>query len=272
MRNVLFPTDLGSDAEVLYAQALKIASIHRGTVVVVHVRPDGHATWMQLPTVREMLVRWGTLPPNATVEDYGRLGMRVEFHAVAGHDPVPMVLNEAIFGSFDLIVMGWHHRDVVGRWLRPPHSEAVVRRAQLPVLVVPDGPTRNLVSPATGAVSFRNVLIPIHGQPDAQAAVDAAIDVGRAFGVERASGTLFHVGDNEEVPTVMLDTRWAWGSNNATGDVAPAIRAAAEEIDADLVVMATRGHDSAADALFGSYTERVLHTLQRPLLVVPVTA
>ena len=43
----------------------------------------------------------------------------------------------------------------------------------------------------------------------------------------------------------------------------------ADELDAELIVMATRGHDSLLDALRGSTTEQVLRNSGRAVLAVP---
>ena len=53
------------------------------------------------------------------------------------------------------------------------------------------------------------------------------------------------------------------------GPVVGTILEVAEEVSADLIVMATAGHKSVLDALRGSTTEAVLRKAQRPLLAVP---
>ena len=53
------------------------------------------------------------------------------------------------------------------------------------------------------------------------------------------------------------------------GGVVQAIVDAARRVDADLIVMATRGHDTLLDALRGSTTE-VLRHAGRAVLAVPV--
>jgi len=58
----------------------------------------------------------------------------------------------------------------------------------------------------------------------------------------------------------------------AHGSLESAIELAASELDASLLVMATRGHDGIKDALVGSHTERVLRAARRPILIVPMAA
>ena len=53
------------------------------------------------------------------------------------------------------------------------------------------------------------------------------------------------------------------------GPVVGTILEVAEEVSADLIVMATAGHKSVLDALRGSTTEAVLRKSHRPLLAVP---
>lgn len=55
-----------------------------------------------------------------------------------------------------------------------------------------------------------------------------------------------------------------------TGKPADEIIAAADELDADLVVMGTRGKTGLQHMIMGSVTEKVVHLINRPVLAVPV--
>jgi nucleotide-binding universal stress UspA family protein len=55
------------------------------------------------------------------------------------------------------------------------------------------------------------------------------------------------------------------------GGPARAIAEIAAEADADLIVVATRGHTPLSGLLVGSVTQRLLHIAHRPVLVVPVS-
>jgi nucleotide-binding universal stress UspA family protein len=54
-----------------------------------------------------------------------------------------------------------------------------------------------------------------------------------------------------------------------TKDVAKLIADAADEVDADLIVVATHGHSGIAAAIIGSVARALTHTAGRPVLVVP---
>ena len=55
-----------------------------------------------------------------------------------------------------------------------------------------------------------------------------------------------------------------------TGKPADEIITAADELDADLVVMGTRGKTGLQHMIMGSVTEKVVHLINRPVLAVPV--
>ncbi len=53
------------------------------------------------------------------------------------------------------------------------------------------------------------------------------------------------------------------------GGPAHAIAKIAEDADADLIVVGTRGHSSVAGLLLGGVTQRLLHIAHQPVLAVP---
>jgi nucleotide-binding universal stress UspA family protein len=55
-------------------------------------------------------------------------------------------------------------------------------------------------------------------------------------------------------------------------DVATLIAEAADDVDADLIVVATHGHGAFTAALMGSVARALSHTASRPVLVVPRAA
>jgi nucleotide-binding universal stress UspA family protein len=133
---------------------------------------------------------------------------------------------------------------------------------------------RGFIDPATGAVRLANVLLPVDGSTPSGAATSLALRLAEVLGVGMSVAVhLLHVGKAEEA---------AGGAAEATHDsrlrviakdgssVTASVLDTAAEVDADLIVMATRGRDGLLDALLGTTTEQVLHQAGRALLAVPV--
>jgi len=93
-----------------------------------------------------------------------------------------------------------------------------------------------------------------------------------AYGLTVAEVEAEHRSHAEEV---LREARAALGQAGAGAEVlvlygppAEALVEAAEERDADLVVVGSRGRGAVARVLLGSTTDRVVHVSTRPVLVV----
>jgi nucleotide-binding universal stress UspA family protein len=72
----------------------------------------------------------------------------------------------------------------------------------------------------------------------------------------------------EEASTLAADVGVSARTELLTGNPVDEIVAYADSIDADLIVVGSRGHGAVASALLGSVSQGVLHEAQRPVLVV----
>jgi len=81
---------------------------------------------------------------------------------------------------------------------------------------------------------------------------------------------LLHVGD-AHFPAQRLENgpNWSWRVKTCAGDSVAQIIKTANEIQAELIVMTTTGHNGVLDVLRGSTTEQVLRRSPCPLLAVP---
>jgi nucleotide-binding universal stress UspA family protein len=82
--------------------------------------------------------------------------------------------------------------------------------------------------------------------------------------------TLAHVGsDPIDWPQLEDGPHWRWQVVQFAGDPVSQILGAAGQLEADLIVMPTQGHDGILDMLRGSTTEQVLRMANCPVLAVP---
>jgi nucleotide-binding universal stress UspA family protein len=165
--------------------------------------------------------------------------------------------------------MATHSRPGVGDYFVGTVTEQVVRLARRPVLVVRKGP-RDTVAP------YRRILV----TTDLSAASQAAFAWSRLL-AERFSAEILvlHVsgGPAGEVTKQTEElTRFAAPHHEGVkirpivkhGRAWKEIVSVAQSGEVDVIVMATRGHDSLLDDVLGSNTDRVLRSAPCPVCVV----
>lgn len=273
--HIVHPTDLTVLSEIAFAHALRLALAFEGHLGIVHAASpaaDEEPDWAAFPGVRALLARWGLLDPEAPRAAVAeRLGLRVSKTDIPVADPLRALERFFEENRCDLLVLATHAREGLARLLHGSIAEAMARWAQVPTLFLPpEG--RGFVDAETGAVRLADILLPVHVATPPHEAAALALKMADALGHEHARLHLLHVGPAEAAPAVSVDPRHARNLRRiaADGAVVPAIVEAAARIDADLIVMATHGHDGPLDALRGSTTEQVLRQAGRALLAVPV--
>ena len=276
VQTVFHPSDFTPASNNAFAHALAIALVRQTELTILNVsdQHDSSASWHKAPSVRATLERWGLLEEGSSRGDvFKKLKMRVRKIGLQGDDPVHALLSQLEQNPADLIVLATEGRDGLPRWLKSSVGERLARRSRTMTLFVPEG-GRGIVSLQDGQTSLRRVLVPIDHEPGPQGAVDVAARVADFVGDERVDITLLHI-DNDGgggSPRVMRPDcpRCDWSEQTGQGDTVDEIIRVASEIEADLIVMSTAGHEGVLDALRGSVTEQVLRRAACPLLAVPV--
>ena len=147
---------------------------------------------------------------------------------------------------------------------------------------------------------YKTILVPLDGSDDVEAAVPHAamladtfgsrviiLEVGpgygrtagamiaEAFGAAGSVEAAIEVGEaKEDLALAYLEALRQsegtpdWVVEVSDGDPANVIVKRAEELDVDLIVMATEGHSRLALSLLGSVTSDVVNRSHRPVLVV----
>jgi nucleotide-binding universal stress UspA family protein len=273
IRSVLHPTDFTESSRLAFAHALRMALSGRTKMYVVHAdaKAADEPDWSMFPAVRQTLAQWGLLAEGSSPRAvFDNLGVRLAKFRVQDRDVVPAILRFLDEHPSDVIVLATHGREGLPRWLHGSVAEPVARAAHTSTLFIPDG-ARGFVAPDSGAVTLRRILVPVDGRPEPGHAAAAAAQIARLLADGPVALELLYVGEAADMPSPPLD-QTAWSTVERTvraGDVVAEILAVAEQGPADLIVMATEGHQGFLDALRGSTTERVLRQAPCPLLAVP---
>jgi nucleotide-binding universal stress UspA family protein len=275
IRRLVLSTDLLGDAPEVFTQALGLALRLKAELYLLHVTDTEHpdASWRKLPTVREVLERWGRLRPDASYEEFEQLGIRV--HPVERRptdgDLVSAVIRRVNELQPDLLLLGTHQRAGLGRLLRGSVAETVARASLRSTLFLPT-PVRPLVLPADGQVVLKRVLVPIAHDFAAPQLVEELDRLAALLTDGHVQFVLLHVGTFASLPEIAIPerTRWSWKTDVRQGNPVEQILEAEVAHEVDLVAMATQGHDSLLDDLLGSTTEQVVRRTRCPVFVVPV--
>jgi nucleotide-binding universal stress UspA family protein len=273
IRSILHATDFSVLSELAFAHALKFALAGKSKLYLLHAGPDNgeEVDWSAFPGVRRTLARWGVLPEGSPMSDVGdKLGIHLAKVSAPDRDPVRAIVRFVDDHKNDLIVLATHGREGVPRWLRGSVAEPAAREAGTPTLFLPSG-TRGFVDPENGAVRLRTVLIPFDHQPRPHAAVREAARLCRTLSLSEIALRLIYVGEQGDMPALVFETAIPYEVTREarSGEVVDEILAAAAAYQADLIAMATAGHQGFLDALRGSTTERVLRHAPCPVLAVP---
>jgi len=291
LNTILLPLDGSPLAERALTYATMLARRSEATIVVLSAVQRGSS--------------WGRDTHSSEVDTWdraetylgdiaGRLGasgVSVETH-VADEDPVHAILDAAIRFKADLIVMSTHGRGGLGRMLYGSVADQILRRASVPVLVVP-----SIVEHSWPAEGPHQILVPLDGSEFASEALQAA---GLLTETRGSALTLLRVvqpvpyplyGDGYSYVPYDVDAevndarkyledqaaRLRDGGQTVTIDVAvgePAriIGEIARSRDVDLIVMATHGTGGLGRVILGSVATGTLRHTTAPLLLVRPSA
>ncbi|HLZ26845.1 MAG TPA: universal stress protein [Chloroflexota bacterium] len=192
----------------------------------------------------------------------------------------------------DLIVMSTHGRSGIGRWLYGSIADAVIRLANVPVLLVP--PHVSLPWPPDGRV---RIVVPLDESQLSEAVLGPALEFATRLGAELLlvevvawpprvySDPVELLGyDLDEqvaaartyLATVATRLRESGASVHWRIEVGPTPAATIVQLaraeHADLIAMATHGRSGLARVVLGSTTTGALQHAEVPLLIVRPTA
>jgi nucleotide-binding universal stress UspA family protein len=270
-KHIFHPSDFTEGDRAAFLHALRIAVGAKAQLQLLHVRSTGEEiSWADFPHITDTLQDWGLLPPDARHSDVNELGVEILKIQHTGEHVLSQIERFASEHHPELIVLATHQREGIDRLLHGSLAEPIARDTKLMTLFVPRR-ARGFVHSDTGEVRLRNILIPVDRSPSPQVSIEAAMALAETLGCVDTHFTFLYVGSDEDMPAVNGPGRWSWTFESRAwkGDVVENILSTSVAINANLIVMSTRGHHGFLDALRGSVTERVLRGASVPVLAVP---
>ena len=272
-RSILHPTDFSPTSQQAFAHALAIALANKASLRILHVIRDKEEVvpWDQYPAVRETLEQWGKLPEgSARSAVMEQLGIKVSKMYGVNKNVADMIAEITQDSDIDLLVMATNENRENPFWSSGSTSLKASRKTELPTLFVPEG-VRGSVDMTTGETDVKQVLIAVDHTPDPQSAIERIAWSMDKFGGQESKITMLYVGDEEEFPQVdpPQEGKFEWNRLARKGNAAGEIVAAANELDADLIVMVTEGAKGFWNTLAGSTTRQVLRNAPCLLFTIP---
>ena len=269
LKHIFYPTDFSLAPEISLAHALKLALVTGARLTIFHVNEDlQDSDWLEFPHVRSFLARWGILPQEGSHQTASQIGLHIQIITAYHNDPSAPILRYLERYPADLIVLATHQ--LGGKPFFQSVAEPIARKAGAMTLFIPPS-APGWVNPEDGSLRLASVLMPIDQTPHPQCAIHMMTGLAQFLGCASLVTTLLHVGGAEGIPDVDLDPQpgWVWETTNRKGNVVQTILDYERELDADLIVMPTQGHQGFLDALRGSTTERIVREAKCPVLAIP---
>ncbi|MEO8285175.1 MAG: universal stress protein [Chloroflexota bacterium] len=310
-REILVPLDGSALAEAVLPQALMLARITSGGLVLMRVANAPLLPWVGI----------GTAPPldPDLIDDMWRMeleGVRSYLSGVAQRlapAGVP-VRSEVLRGEAaqaiveyleqhtqtELAAMATHGRSGLRGWVLGSVAEKVLQASPKPLLLVrPSTPEADLEPQAhpTPAQTYRTILVPLDGSLFAEQALERARDLAHLAGAELVLVTVMLGSDDYKSETVdseswaIADRQEAERLTTYLAQTAEQLRAggitvrtqlmhgyppeeilkAGEQEHADLIVMATHGRGGLQRLWLGSVAMKMVQASGLPILLVRPT-
>lgn len=313
LNRILVALDFSPASEAALNRALDLASRTKAEVHVLHAVPGPHPSqgvvFHDVPGDDRTFYRrlWHEADSQLTaILDEVKLDGISIHRKLAGGVPYRVIIDYARREEIDLLVMGTHGRRGLSRFFLGSVAGEVLRRTDVPVLIVPVGvpgqrPLRRVVAPTDFSDASR-LALPLAAELAGLYGAD--LEVLHAFEppryLESIAGSQLatdilpglraeaerRLEELAETPGLLgalsngraADAPVEGGggvlariyTHLADGRAAEAIVAAARKSKCDVIVMAKRGLHGVERLLVGSVTERVCRLAPCAVLVVPI--
>lgn len=269
---IVVALDGSKTAEAAIPAGVELARLYEAPLRLVHVLdPGDYEGALDVERGRVMFKEYAS-GPIAELKDLPDVATDV----LVG-SPAEQLLEYAADAQF--IVMATHGKGGLKASFVGSVTDKVVRGSKVPVLALPIGADPDLRSGP--------VLVGLDGSPVGEQALPVARDLAKRLGVSVAllrayeippsTGSEFVVYQGDVLTEIREAAEEYIGGAAQPGEraltimrsAAPAMVDTADEIKAGLVVLTSHGKGFMRRITLGSTTDRVLHSIKRPLLVLP---
>ena len=287
IKTILVPTDFSETADHAVAQGADLALRFDASLHLYHVVEFHHAE----PAV---VATWGDFLDE--LEQDAQVSLRQKADVLRGNNidvsyqtsrafsPFEAIAGRAAELSPDLIVMGTHGRTGLSRLMMGSVAEKVLRHVPVNLLTL-----REKVPVVSAGHAFERILVPVDFSDFSKRAVEMAAqlllpggELSVAHVVATAIHPSFYAGGITQVFQIdtMLPRRirerleeWLGEQSVANlvvreGEIHHELENVRKEVDAQLIVMGTRGNTGLDHLLLGSVTEKMIRSAETSVLTV----
>ena len=270
--SIFHPTDFSWTSMVAFAHALKLSVICGKKFTILHTgsREEPSKDWHLFPRVRATLEKWGLLKPGSSeYAVYDNLGIEVEKIDVHKMRPAAAINNHIFNYSTDLVVLGICRNNGMSYSNDYHVSGQITNEMNIDTLFIPEG-VRGFVSLNSGAARLHRMLVPINPIHNPMSTILDAAALGHAMGGDKANVTLLHVGDEKNMPYAEGAKRipCSWNQITREGPVVNTILSTADDISADLIVLANQTNGYGYNPPANNLIKEILEFASCPVLAI----
>jgi nucleotide-binding universal stress UspA family protein len=273
IHDVLFPSDLSPPSDRAFDHAAFLAERFGAMLTIYHaveVPDPSYAHWA-FQSARDIWIQVEKSAREELTRRAQSLHVSAEVQVQRAASVQQALLSFIHDAKPDLVVMATHGREGLSHLMLGSVTESVFRHSSRPVLCVRE-PEHG------GALPYRRILLPTDLSLASRLAFPLAGRFARHFDAEIIAVHVLGHGSSQPYEGEPSEA-WLYEfferdlrgleitAQVHRGRVWERIVEAARAERADLIVMSTRGHDSLADRMVGSNTERVVRHAPCPVLV-----
>jgi len=298
-KTLMVPLDGSDFAEEALPMARRLAARLGARIHLVHVIRPFPDSDLKAPDVDVEWIAQAREGTEGYLKDWAARireedGTEVSTAALEGR-VVPALRDYAGKKKVDLVVLTTHGAGGMQRWWLGSVADGLVRTARRHLLLVRPWDDTEDRSPAEPR--FQKLLVPLDGSDFAERALEPASALAREFDAELAllrivpppveltsiygmAGVRMegegHRRRVQEAQDYLDEVLERFGDLEVSaalgedGEAADGVVQGAREMEADLVVLSTRGRGGVARAVLGSVADKVIRSTTLPILVVPV--